>query len=302
MDYNLMKTILYGVAVGDALGVPVEFRSRRQLELTPLTTMTGYGSHHQPAGTWSDDTSMSLCLAYSLRQGYHTEDVAHNFLEWLRHDKWTATGITFDVGCTTSSAIDNYERGESSAECGLKNENDNGNGSLMRILPLLPYIKDLPVEERMQKTSEISAITHAHAISKLGCIIYLEFARHLLTLPMAKAFEAMQQTIKQSNAYPEAREAYKRVLSRTFIKFMAMNPNIVQSSGYVVHTLEASLWSLFNSHNYAEAVLRAVNLGDDTDTTGAVCGGLAAIAYGYDSIPSEWLTTLQGKDVINRCL
>lgn len=142
---NRVKAGIFGVCIGDALGVPVEFQSRDQLKRSPITTMRSFGTHRQPAGTWSDDSSLTLCLADSLCKGYDLEDMATKFLQWYNTEIWTPHGRVFDIGIATSQAIHRISKGTSPTLCGGTSEFDNGNGSLMRILPLLFYIKDLPI-------------------------------------------------------------------------------------------------------------------------------------------------------------
>ena len=142
MDLDLIKAMIVGHAIGDALGVPVEFMSREEIAHNPVAEMRGYGTHHQPPGTWSDDTSMTLCLLESIvRLGrIDYKDIMDNFVSWLRRAEFTATGITFDVGIASQAAIQRYEQGTPPLACGGNGEYDNGNGSLMRIAPLAIYL------------------------------------------------------------------------------------------------------------------------------------------------------------------
>ena len=141
MDLDLIKAMIVGHAIGDALGVPVEFMSREEIAHDPVAEMRGYGTHHQPPGTWSDDTSMTLCLLESIvRLGrIDCKDIMDNFVSWLRRAEFTATGITFDVGIASQAGIQRYEQGTPPLACGGSGEYDNGNGSLMRIAPLAIY-------------------------------------------------------------------------------------------------------------------------------------------------------------------
>ncbi len=177
---NTIKAGIFGVCVGDALGVPVEFRSREQLKRSPVTKMRALGTHHQPAGTWSDDSSLMLCLADSLFTEYNLEDIALKFLQWYNAEIWTPHGRVFDIGIATSQAIHRISKGVSPTLCGGTTEFDNGNGSLMRILPLLFYIKDFSIEKRFDTVKDVSSITHGHIRSVLACFIYLELALEIL--------------------------------------------------------------------------------------------------------------------------
>ena len=297
---SLSKSILLGTSIGDALGVPVEFLSREELDRNRVNDMRGYGTHNQPAGTWSDDTSLSLCLADSLCNGYNLQDIADKFVLWMDNGLWTPYGFVFDIGIATSCAICNIKKGISPGMTGLNGEYDNGNGSLMRILPLLIHIYSLSQKERIQKIEEVSSITHRHPRSILGCIIFMEFARNLLTHSIEDSFKLMQKDvcslIEQVTSLKEESVHFNRILLFSFKDYKSIPRKDIYSSGYVVHTLEASLWCIVNSLNFKDAVLSAVNLGNDADTTGAVTGGLAALVYGYESIPQEWLNRLARKN------
>ena len=177
---NIYKDILFGVAVGDALGVPVEFQSRTTIAQKPVTDMVGFGTYNLPPGTFSDDGSLAFCLAEALTEPFSVQAVAANFVKWLNHNYWTPRGSVFDVGIATRQAIKRLETGCDPELAGGIDVSDNGNGSLMRILPLLVYIKDKPIADRYQLTKQVSAITHGHIRSVIACFYYLEFAWHIL--------------------------------------------------------------------------------------------------------------------------
>jgi ADP-ribosylglycohydrolase len=258
-----LRACVYGQAVGDALGVPFEFLGRDGFR---CTGMVGHGTHDQPTGTWSDDTSMALAICDSYRElrRIDVEDIRRRFLAWYREGAYTVDGL-FDIGNTTSRALDEGH--------GLTGDQDNGNGSLMRTMPLA--FTDASDDE----VRAVSAITHAHPTSTGACVEAVRIARGL----------AAGMTVAEATG---ERWAYLVDRSRDWIR----------SSGFVEHTLEAALWCLLNTGSYRDCVLDAVNLGEDTDTTGAVAGALAGIAYGLEGIPAEWLEALRGKDVIEACL
>ena len=299
---NLNKDILLGTAIGDALGVPVEFEHRQELEKNPVVGMREYGTHNQPKGTWSDDSSLALCLAESLCNGYDLNNIANNFIKWMFEGYWTPFNKTFDIGNTTYSAIMNLRNGISPHLAGMDRERDNGNGSLMRILPLVPYIINMEEEDRFRIIGEVSSLTHRHPRSILACIALCEFAiRYINLQSIENAYQAMQQIILQllkREIFIEEEVPFKRLVDLSYKEFKTIELKDIRSSGYVIDTLEASLWCIFNTTNYKDAVLKAVNLGHDTDTVGAITGGLAGIIYGYDTIPSEWLEVLARKDDI----
>lgn len=302
---NTIRATLFGLAIGDALGVPVEFRSREQLQRSPITGMTGFGSWNQPLGTWSDDSSLAFCLAESLNKGYNLDDIALNFINWKQQGYWGAHHKVFDIGGATRFAIDRLIKGCSPLLSGGMMEDDNGNGGLMRIIPLVFVIQDLPVAERYKKIKEVCAITHAHFRSVFSCFIYLEFALEILN-GKAKdiAYSNMQQSVnafaEENQFNPKELELFRRILKGN-IKQEA--EKAIHSGGYVLHTLEASLWCILNNRNYADAVLKAVNLGADTDTTGCVTGGLAGLLFGYDNIPNGWTRKIaRATDIEDLCI
>lgn len=254
-----LRECVFGQAVGDALGVPFEFQPRGSFT---CAGMVGHGSHDQPAGTWSDDTSMALATCDSIRVCgcVDVDDMRERFVRWYREDAYTVDGL-FDIGGATARALVTGQ--------GQAGERDNGNGSLMRILPLA-FTAATDDEVRA-----VSAITHAHPISCEACVRMVHVARRLI------AGEPVRDVLGELVGVPE---------------------DEIRSGGYVLHTERAALWCLANTSSYRDCVLRAVNLGGDTDTTATVAGGLAGIVYGLGGIPLEWTDALQGKDTIDACL
>lgn len=303
-DYtNAIKSVLFGVAVGDALGVPVEFFTRGQnlhLQKNPVKGMIGYGTHNQPAGTWSDDSSLTFCLAEALTQDFDLNRIAQNFIKWADYAFWSARGDVFDIGIATRKAIARLINGVKPELAGGTDETDNGNGSLMRIAPLLFYLMDKPTDERFRITQQVSAITHGHIRSVIACFYYLEFARLLFyKKDKFEAYKILQTELP--SAFPACTIFLNEIaLFDRLLKgnIYLLSENEIGSSGYVLHTLEASIWCLLTTNTYRDAVLKAVNLGDDTDTTAAVTGGLAGLLYGYDNIPIEWRQQIARHDDI----
>ena len=294
-----IKAVMLGHAVGDALGVPVEFYTREELDNDPVSTMTGYGTYPYPEGCWSDDTSMSVAALDSLASGtVDFDDIMIKFGEWYYKDKYTPTGEMFDVGNTCSYAIDNYfAYHKPTEECGLASEQSNGNGSLMRIHPfsLMAYCDKGSRDDWENIIDKASALTHAHERSKLGCRIYTEILFSLIETPSKSSVKlALNKVFCKYKALGESGR-YKRLFTHDFDK---LPRDEIRSTGYVVDTLEAAVWCLLTTDSYCECVLKAVNLGDDTDTVAAVAGGLAGALYGYDAIPKEWLDTLKRREYI----
>lgn len=296
---EMIRSVMLGHAVGDALGVPVEFRERRELLQNPLCDMVGFGTYPYPAGCWSDDTSMSLASLDSLCLGcFDPDDHMRRFGAWFYSSEYTAVGNVFDIGRGCSMAIDNYiNKGKNTAECGLSDEYSNGNGSLMRIHPcvLFAHIKNMPKEEAIAMIRESSALTHAHERSLVGCVIFYFLLDGLLTDP---GKESLKSALERADEYLVGNfeaEHYSRLFSYDFEKIPIERIN---SSGYIVDTLEAAVYCLLTTDSYPECVLKAVNLGEDTDTVAAIAGALAGALYGIDSIPEHWLGALMKLDYI----
>lgn len=295
-----IKSVLFGVAVGDALGVPVEFNDRQTISKNPVTDMIGYGTYNLPAGTWSDDSSLTFCLAEALTKDFDLNAIGQNFINWVHHQYWTPRGRVFDIGIGTRQAIDRIAKGEKPEFAGGSKDIDNGNGSLMRILPLLFYIKDKPINERYEITRQVSSITHGHIRSVIACFYYLEFAKQIWEgKDKFEIYRNLQTEVANHltnlEINPKEIDLFDRLLKR---EIHTISEDEIQSSGYVLHTLEASIWCLLTTDNYKEAVLKAVNLGEDTDTTSAVTGGLAGLLYGFDNIPEIWLQQIARYDDI----
>ncbi len=301
IDFNHeIKSALFGVAIGDALGVPVEFKSREYLQQKPVIDMMGYGTYNQPAGTFSDDSSMTFCLAESLTHDFDLNHIAQNFVKWRDENYWTARGEVFDIGIATNQALTRLANGEQPEFAGSFSSDSNGNGSLMRILPLLFYIKDLPIAQRYHITKQISSITHGHIRSVITCFYYLEFAREiLLGREKFDIYKKLQIEIPDFLASISINQfeisLFDRLLKYDISK---LKEEEIASSGYVLHTIEASIWCLLTTDNYKDSTLKAVNLGEDTDSTAAVLGGLSGLLYGFDSIPKSWIDQIARKEDI----
>lgn len=296
---------IIGFAIGDALGVPAEFKSREELKRYPITDMIGDGTYNVPAGTWSDDTSMTLATMDSLisTNNINVNDMAAKFLDWFRNANYTATNECFDIGRTTLQALARYELDlDNASNCGGANEFDNGNGSLMRILPIAYYIYYHNIEDEQEIyniVKQVSSITHAHEVSILGCYIYVRFALELLNgkdkVEAYKNIKELDYCMFSSTTI----DKYSRILKDNIQNIEEQN---ISSSGYVVSTLEATLWLFLNSNDYNNTILKSVNLGEDTDTVAACTGGLLGIYYGLDNIKNTWKQTLKRYDYItNLC-
>lgn len=294
-----IRAIAIGHAVGDALGVPAEFCSREVLDAEPVTEMTGYGSHPVPAGTWSDDTSMAIAALDVLADGVLDYDrIMRNFTRWVSDGAYTSTGELFDIGATCMRAIRRYAEGLADPLlCGEDGEFANGNGSLMRIYPFVLYASARGVsrEARRELIENGSRLTHAHACARVGCLIYADVLEALLVrADKAAVREGIERARTELQGSAELAR-YERILEGDLA---ALSRDAIRSSGYVVDTLEAALWCLLTTDSYRACVLKAVNLGEDTDTVAAVAGSLAGALYGYEGIPMEWREALIASEVI----
>ena len=303
---SAIKNSLYGFVIGDAMGVPVEFKKRNYLKKNPVDSMTGCGTYPDiPAGTWSDDTSMTLATMDSLIKcnwNVNYNDIADRFCGWFYNAEYTATNNVFDIGNTTKIALYTYQNlGIDAIECGEKGENSNGNGSLMRMLPiaLYCYYNHLNKSEILDIVKKSSSITHAHERSVMGCYIYVRYMICLLEgKGKLEAYDVVRH-LDYSMFSEETNESYSRILKDDISKF---NLDDIQSSGYVIHTLESVFWVILNNDSYEKSILTAVNLGEDTDTIGAITGSIAGLLYGYPNIPDEWLNALKNKSYLDKII
>lgn len=286
---------LWGLVVGDALGVPVQFQPREAVRADPVRGMDR-SFKGLPPGTWSDDSSMALALAASLTEsGWDLEDQMDRFERWLLHGDYTPHGESWDVGGTTRNAILRWHEGRPVGETGDTGEFRNGNGSLMRFLPAALWLAGADPDAAIDRAMAHSALTHAHVRARLCCAYHATLVRGLLAgAPLREAMAGAAGALAPRVPFPE-REVLAPILSG---EILDLDERDVESSGYVVHTLGASLWCLARHDDWASAVLAAVNLGGDADTTGAVTGGLAGVIHGRDAIPPDWVDALERPDLV----
>ena len=230
---------------------------------------------------------------------FDVKDIADKFLLWKNHADYTANKEVFDIGNTTKSALEEYEknREEDPTKFGLTSEYSNGNGSLMRIIPLAYYAveKKLKAFEVLELVKKLSSITHAHEISIMGCYIYVRLVMFLLNGKDKYSAYSMTKCVDYTMFSEETQQVYSRLIKEDISKLVV---NDIKSTGYVVDSLEAAIWVMLKSESFTEAIIGAVNLGDDTDTIGALTGALAGIIYGYDAIPENWLEKIARKDYL----
>jgi len=305
---NPITTALLGLSIADAIGVPVEFQTRAELDENPVTDIRGYGTYNQPPGYFSDDSSLAFGLAESLATGeFDLVDQSKRLINYVWHGYWTPDHQVFDIGNTTRRSIrklkniiedEEFERLSKLNEGA--SEQDNGNGALMRIFPLYAYLRNKPVAEWFAPIWQHSALTHGHIRSACCCFLYLRFCHHIVgketkEKSLDQARRELLDFLMVANLPIEELDALAKLIRADFAKLARTQ---VQGSGYVVECLEAALWCIFNAESYRETVLLAVNLGRDTDTTACVAGAPAALLYGAAAIPANWLKELARREEI----
>lgn len=312
MGRNIWKDGIMGLVVGDALGLPVQFNSRMKLKENPVTKMEGHGTFNMPGGSWSDDSSLAIATLESIRRCYAIDekDIMGNFVSWLFMGEFTPFGRAYDIGMTCDYAISKYQLERDVDTCGKTGERANGNGGLMRIMPVCLFAYEMERDgkysrdEALYVVHRVTALTHNHKRAHMASGIYYFMVKEILdgagTLleRMQRGMDCAVNYYSNDNENLEELEHYKRLFDLK--EFADANEDSIKSSGYVVDSLEASVWCLINTASYKDALLKAVNLGNDTDTVGAIAGGLAGLYYGYDGIPSEWLEVIQKREWIEK--
>ena len=290
---------IIGHAVGDAMGFPTEFSKREELLKNPVIEMIDSPDVGQPAGSWSDDTAMEIATIDSFIQKkcFDYKDIMDKCVKWISKSEYTPTGVTFDIGRTCLKAIKKYCNGTAPLQCGSTSINENGNGSLMRILPvaLYAYLKNLDDISIRKLTNEVSSLTHAHEVSRLGCYIYVQFIICLLKGYTKEDAYKHIQYLDYSAYDMHSLKLYTRILDE---QIEVQRLDQIKSTGYIVDTLESAMWIFMNAQHYKEAITASTNIGGDTDTIGAIVGSMAGIYYGFESIPSNWLDKLQRKEYL----
>ena len=312
VDKNIVKSVLYGVAIGDALGVPVEFMHRDEVRKVNLQEMEGSDTNFDyrtrwgditPKGCWSDDTAMTLASVDALcGSGYDPKTFMDNYVEWVSNGKYSSLDYAFGMGSCCLKAINNYHKTKDAYNCGCTGERENGNGSLMRISPVCLSLinSDYDMDEKVRLLNLLGGITHAHPISRLGDFIYLLFMEKLIeTKDKNEAFKYIVNYDYEKYFDIETIIKYAHIINNNFLKIKDIDE---KKNGYVVHTLEGVIFSIMKNNNFRDSVLCAINLGFDTDTLAAITGSLAGILYGYEDIPTSWINDLKNKDYLDEMI
>lgn len=279
----------FGLIVGDALGAAVEFKKRDTFE--KVTDMRAGGPHGLDAGFWTDDSSMALCLAESLtKKGFNLMDQLETYLDWYRNGYLSSTGHCFDIGVNTAYSLEYFE---STNELPPRKDNAAGNGSLMRLAPVPIFFRD-DFKEAVSFSGKSSLSTHNNQMAVDSCryfgALLQQFINARIKMEMFKT-----KVLKDTAVDLKLDEQVIMAVNGAFKKKRAE----IKSDGFVINTLEASLWAFLNTKSFKKAVLLAVNLGDDADTVAAVTGQLAGAYYGYDKIPKDWINKLAKLKLLN---
>ncbi|MBQ8967867.1 ADP-ribosylglycohydrolase family protein [Ruminococcus sp.] len=304
-DIHKLKGGIFGLLVGDALGVPYEFHEPEDippLENIEMTPPEGFMRAHsmvKPA-TWSDDGAQALCLLDSLveKGGFDLEDFSRKILAWYDKGLWAVGGRVFDVGIQTGMSLDAFRGGVKPEKAGLIRPDGKGNGALMRVLPLALWHEGSN-EQLVDDAHRQCLITHGNITNQVCCALYVLMARELLKgNDTESALDSSAAEIRRIYAdKPEYSDEFE-------FRIRPEEPDFWQGSGggYVLDSLKSTVMLLRNSSTYEEVVKGAVALGHDTDTTACIAGGLAGIIYGYEGIPSRWLEELREKEKVDSLL
>ncbi|WP_341346701.1 ADP-ribosylglycohydrolase family protein [Paenibacillus sp. FSL H3-0469] len=284
---------LQGLATGDALGTTVEFQAPGTFK--PMTDMVGGGVFGLQPGQWTDDTSMALCLAESLLtvQAFDPADQMQRYVKWYREGALSSTGRCFDIGNATREALHRYEA-SGEAYSGSEDPFSAGNGSIMRLAPVVMYYAEQPAEA-IRYAGMSSRTTHGAAECLAACRLlaaYILAGLHGRSKQELLAPDAFGEWLDEDTLTPH-------MLNIQQGSYKLKEPPQIQGSGYVVESLEAALWAFHKSDSFVEGALLAVNLGNDADTTGAIYGQIAGAYYGLSGIPAEWSRKLALRGLIS---
>ena len=301
-ELDRKRGTLLGLAIGDALGAAVEFMSPGSFP--EVTGYRGGGPHGLAPGEWTDDSSMSLALADSIAQvGWDLNDQANRYVAWWKNGQYSVNGRCFDIGITTQSALNRFLKTKDARISGDSSGSSSGNGSIMRLAPVpIHYASLFPdhLDELVTLLIDSSRPTHASPQCLSACAYF-----GLLLCGLIQGGDRHKVLDSQWEHLLRLRELYSlhpAIVQVAAGSFRERSPPEIVGSGYVVKSLEASLWAFHDAKDFREAVLRAINLGDDADTTGAICGQLAGAYWGESGIPAEWREGLARSDMIERAI
>jgi len=293
---------LLGMAIGDALGAAVEFKQPGTFE--PVTGYRAGGPHGLGPGEWTDDTSMALALADSIATtGWDLDDQARRYVDWWTKGEYSVNDRCFDIGMTVRSALAKFDQTKDASTSASKSERASGNGSIMRLAPVpIRFLDHFPdqIEKLAALAAESSLPTHASPQCLSACrYMAIVLAGLMQGMDRDDVLSADWKPLQRLRA---SEPLHHEIDAVAMGSFRELQPPAIKGSGYVVKSLEAALWAFHDAQDFRQAVLKAVNLGDDADTTGAVCGQLAGAYWGESRVPREWLDGLVRQDMIEQAL
>lgn len=284
---------LIGFIIGDAIGVPIEFDTRASLINNPISDMLGYGTYNVPAGTWSDCSSLVIATITSIikKNAINISDITENFIVWYQNGKYTPLDKVFAINHSIEKSL------KAQVHNRKRTTIDDDNGALMRILPisLYCYYKHISDNDIVKVIDNVSSITHNDELNKLASFIYTKFICLLHEYDKKEAYEKIKN-INYNLYYSNSTiEQFSRILKEDISKIKLSD---LESTSYVIDTLESVLWVVLNTDNFIHSIIGAINLGGDTSTIGALTGALSAIIYNYESIPPQWINKLKKLDYL----
>lgn len=297
-----IKNCIYGLTIGDAMGVPIEEYDRKRLLNKPVTKMLGWGNYYVPEGSWSDDTSMTLATMDSIieSKGVDVTDIANKLCEWVNDNKYTPTGELFSITDTTRFSLMRFWDSKNALTSGGVKPSTNDNGSLIRMSPIALYcfykkLSDKKIYDLVYKTS---SITNANIISIISCFIYVKLMIYILNGKTIEEAYKLIRRYKYDKFFDLSYlEEFDRLIKEDISK---LSIDEIESDNFCVHALEATIWVLLNTNSFESAIIGAINLGECTDNIGSLTGAIAGIVYKNKSMPKEWIDSLQRKDFIDK--
>ena len=281
---NKAKGSLVGLAIGDALGTTLEFSHRKRTKKTQIE-MVGNGPFSLPAGYWTDDTSMALCLADSLiEKGFDPNDQMKRYLDWYENGYRSSTGKCFDIGRTTLRSLALYKKFSDPAG-GIDGDLDAGNGSIMRLAPVIIWALNYGLDSTVEYAMASSKTTHGNIECLSACAYLAEIIFNLIS------GKTKEESLLASSLY-------SKNAAGSILNFRLLNPDTAPNSGYVIDTLKSALWAFYTTTTFENGIIKSIQLGGDADTIGAVYGQIAGAYYGLNNIPIKWRQNLYLYDEI----
>lgn len=310
-NIDQLTLAIYGGALGDAFGLPYQFVTRKQLQQTKIV-LRGYGTFNQPVGTWSDDTSMTLATLDALSAAEpNLNNIMDTFLDWNDNGAYTPYKRAYDQGAGTLVALQRYRQDGNAQTAGGSSELDNGNGALMRIVPAIFYARHkygqnlMDNPQALEFLHQVAGLTHNHPRGHIAIGIYAAIMYQILngiekSVAIRNGIHQAYVRYMSMPKYAVELKPFERLIDA---QFGTLPVTAINSSGYVVDTLEAVIWLLANYDNYEELIVEAVRLGDDTDSIAAIAGAVELVAEGdFATVPVAWLESLKAPEMLDEYL